>query len=157
MCDPVTLGLGMAASAAGGLISGNSNLNTAQKPAAAENGVLSEGINSLDKVYSGTNALQSAVPNPSGLADAQAARSGTMTGNMVKPDGRTSSLFAPGSGRAAFHHPRQRARAERGGSGKRRAISRPRPVSDIDQCARKAARAFDPGAGGPSVLGHTSV
>jgi hypothetical protein len=110
MCDPVTLGLGTAASAAGSLISGNSNLNTASKQAAADNGVLSEGINSLNKVYSGTNApaFQSAVnavPNPTALADAQAARTGTITGNMVKPDVNTIPLDpnAPPAVKAAYN------------------------------------------------------
>src|SRR5580704_10075178 len=110
MCDPVTLGLGTAASAAGSLISGNSNLNTASKQAAADNGVLSEDINSLNKVYSGTNApaFQSAVnavPNPTALADAQAARTGTITGNMVKPDVNTIPLDpnAPPTVKAAYN------------------------------------------------------
>jgi hypothetical protein len=110
MCDPVTLGAGIAASAAGSYLTQNSNLNTAAKQAAAENGVLSEGINQLNNIYAGTNApaFQSAVnavSNPTGLADAQAARTGTITGNMVKPDVNTIPLDpnAPPAVRAAYN------------------------------------------------------
>jgi hypothetical protein len=56
ICDPVTLGLGMAASATGRLITRNSALNAAQAQANARNGVLSETIGGLDNIYNKTNA-----------------------------------------------------------------------------------------------------
>jgi len=56
MCDPVTMGLGMAASAAGGAITRNSALSNAQSQANARNGALSETISGLDNIYNKTNA-----------------------------------------------------------------------------------------------------
>jgi hypothetical protein len=50
------MGLGMAASAAGGAITRNSALSNAQSQAAARNGALSETISGLDNIYNKTNA-----------------------------------------------------------------------------------------------------
>jgi hypothetical protein len=110
MCDPATLGLGIGASAAGSLISQNSALNNAQAQANAANGVLQEGIGQLANVYNKNNApafnsAVNAVANPTGLADAQAARAGTITGNLVKPDVNTIPLDpnAPPAVKAAYN------------------------------------------------------
>jgi hypothetical protein len=56
ICDPVTLGLGMAASTAGGLWSRSDQLSNAQREANARNGVLSTAINGLNQDYNNINA-----------------------------------------------------------------------------------------------------
>jgi hypothetical protein len=98
MCDPVTLGLGMAASAAGGLITRNSALNAAQKQANAPNGVLSETIGGLDNIYNKTNApaFSNAVGavNVNNLKPAQDARVAANVGNIIPP---SVNGGAPGS------------------------------------------------------------
>ena len=90
MCDPVTLGLGAAASAAGGLISRNSALKTAQNEAAARNGALANTISGLDSIYNKTNApaFNSAVGavDINKLPAAQDARVANNVGNLTKPD-----------------------------------------------------------------------
>jgi hypothetical protein len=91
------MGLGMAASAAGGAITRNSALNSAQSQAAARNGALSETISGLDNIYSKTNApaFSSAVGavSPSGLQTAQDARVATNVGAITKPN-----TYAPSGG-----------------------------------------------------------
>jgi hypothetical protein len=87
----------MAASAAGGAITRNSALNSAQSQAAARNGALSETVSGLDNIYSKTNApaFSSAVGavSPSGLQTAQDARVATNVGAITKPN-----TYAPSGG-----------------------------------------------------------
>jgi hypothetical protein len=84
------MGLGMAASAAGGAINRNSALNNAQSQADARNGALSNTINGLDSIYNKTNApaFSSAVGavTPGGLQTAQDARVANNVGAITKPD-----------------------------------------------------------------------
>jgi hypothetical protein len=91
------MGLGMAASAAGGAITRNSALNSAQSQAAARNGALSETVSGLDNIYSKTNApaFSSTVGavSPSGLQTAQDARVATNVGAITKPN-----TYAPSGG-----------------------------------------------------------
>lgn len=90
MCDPVTLGLGMAASAGGGLLSRNSALKTAQDQAAARNAVLGNTIHGLNSIYNKTNApaFGGAVGavDINKLGGAQDARVANNVGNVVAPD-----------------------------------------------------------------------
>jgi hypothetical protein len=100
------MGLGAAASAAGGLMTRNSALNNAQSQAAARNGVLSNTINGLDSIYNKTNApaFSSAVDavTPGGLQTAQDARVANNVGNITKPDinGPTGGDAPPAVGNA---------------------------------------------------------
>jgi hypothetical protein len=99
ICDPVTLGLGMAASTAGGLWSRSDALNNAQREANARNGVLSTAINGLNQDYSNINApaFSSAVgglPTDASLKGAQDARTNTILGNVKGPPAVGTS--APG-------------------------------------------------------------
>jgi hypothetical protein len=91
------MGLGMAASAAGGAITRNSALNNAQSQAAARNGALSETISGLDNIYTKTNApaFSSAVGavSPGGLQTAQDARVANNVGAITKPN-----IYAPSGG-----------------------------------------------------------
>jgi hypothetical protein len=99
MCDPVTMGLGMAASAVGSIINQNSAINNATSRANARNGALSNAINGLDNIYSNTNApaFSSAVGavTPGGLQTAQDARVANNVGAITKPD-----INAPSGGDA---------------------------------------------------------
>jgi hypothetical protein len=56
ICDPISIGLGLAASTGGSLWGQYNNLNNAQRQANAENGVLSTAINGLDQDYNNINA-----------------------------------------------------------------------------------------------------
>jgi hypothetical protein len=91
------MGLGMAASAAGGAITRNSALSNAQSQAAARNGALSETISGLDNIYNKTNApaFNSAVVavTPGGLQTAQDARVANDVGAITKPN-----IYAPPPG-----------------------------------------------------------
>ena len=90
MCDPVTMGLGAAASAAGGIISRNSALNNAQAIADARNGALANTIGGLNSIYNKTNApaFNSAVGaiDINKLGPSQDARVANNVGNLTKPD-----------------------------------------------------------------------
>jgi hypothetical protein len=100
LCDPITLALGIAASTGGNIWSQYSNYNNAKNQANAENGVLSSAIGNLNNIYNNTNApafnsAVSAVANPNGLKDAQAARTNTILGNMSPPPAASSNAPGP--------------------------------------------------------------
>jgi hypothetical protein len=90
ICDPVTLSLGLAASAGGSLWGQQNSLNNAQRQANAENGVLSTAINGLDQDYNNINAPAFAnavagIPTAGSLGAAQGARTNTILGNISAP------------------------------------------------------------------------
>lgn len=99
MCDPITLGLAVAASAGGAYLTGKDNLSTAQAEANARNGVLQGGINQLDNIYNTINkpAFGGAVGavNAGNLAPAQDARTAAIQGNMAP-----AAAAPPGAGPA---------------------------------------------------------
>jgi hypothetical protein len=64
MCDPVTMGLGMAASAAGGAITRNSALSNAQSQAAARKGALSGHLRRCRLSYWGEEGNIGTPPQP---------------------------------------------------------------------------------------------
>jgi hypothetical protein len=90
ICDPISLGLGLAASAGGNIWSQQDAFNNAKRQANAENGVLSTAINGLDQDYGNMNApaLQSPVagtPTAASLKGAQDARTAAIEGNISAP------------------------------------------------------------------------
>lgn len=117
MCDPFTLaayGGSAVAGGAGALITGNSNLDNAQKQAAARNAVLGETIHGLDKIYNTQNApafsgvVSSYAPGTqaASLAGAQTSRGNAAAGNIVgyalDMSGIPGSWDAPPASRAAL-------------------------------------------------------
>lgn len=96
MCDPITLGLAVAASTAGGMWSRSDQLSNAQREANARNGVLSTAINGLGQDYNNINAPAFAgavggIPTAGSLKGAQDARTNTIMGNVKGPAGGTSA------------------------------------------------------------------
>jgi hypothetical protein len=90
ICDPVTLGLGTALAAGGGLWSRSDQLNNAQREANARNGVLSTAINGLNQDYNNINApafsgAVAGMPTAASLKGAQDARTNTIMGNVPAP------------------------------------------------------------------------
>jgi len=101
MCDPVTLGLAAAASVGGAIVSGNSAKDAAARDAAARNAVLAQTI-SKENGLAADNATQlngnlahyAPGAQDAQLADAQAKRTATSTGNMTTTDPNSVPLPA---------------------------------------------------------------
>ena len=101
MCDPITLGLGLALSTAGGMWGRSDQLNNAQREANARNGVLSSAIGNLNQIYGNTNApafsgAVAGLPTDASLKGAQDARTGAILGNVKAPGGGMTPV-APGA------------------------------------------------------------
>lgn len=90
MCDPLTLGLAAAATVGGKLISNNESVSAANRDAAARNAVLKDTL-AREQGFADQNAgqLNSNIAHyapgaqDTQLADAQAARTATSTGNIT--------------------------------------------------------------------------
>lgn len=101
MCDPVTLGIAVAASTAGAAISGSDAKSAAARDAAARNAVLAQTL-AKEKGYAADNATQlngniahyAPGAQEAQLADAQAKRAATSTGNMTTTDPNSVPLPA---------------------------------------------------------------
>lgn len=107
MCDPVTLGLGLALSAGGALVNKNDAANNANAQAAASNAALAQTI-AKENGFEATNqaAFKGNIANyapgaqDKQLADAQAGRAANSTGNITQTDPSSVPLPA-GSNPAA--------------------------------------------------------